>query len=168
MYKILQEVSAGSGGEELAAFFEGEGNGGSGGLPPPEDELAQGREELGMPPRSLNPDDKQTFAILKADGKEYWGINGRKPIAIQVNAISRDHAEIDALNQLFLDRQASGIRGGNAILLVDRPPCPACGTNGGIRSGVRAAWLDELKVIFGPGLDSGGNLIPGGEITILP
>ncbi len=112
---------------------------GDGGLPPPEDELAQGREELGMPPRSLDPDDKQTFAILKADDKEYWGINGRKPIAIQVNAISRDHAEIDALNQLFLDRRASGIRGGNAVLLVDRPPCPACGTNGGIRSGVRAA-----------------------------
>ena len=140
-------------------FFADEGNGAK---------TAQLREELGMPARSLNPDDGQTLAILQTDGKEFWGINGRKSISIEVNAISKDHAEIDALNQLYIDRQASGITGGQGVMWVDRPPCAACGINGGIRSAVQATVLDALEVIYGPGLDKAGGLIPGGIMLIEP
>lgn len=129
---------------------------------------AQIREELGIPARSLNPDDGQTLAILQADGKEFWGTNGRKSISIQVNAISKDHAEIDALNQLYIDRQTSGVTGGQGVMWVDRPPCSACGINGGIRSAVRAVGLDALEVYFGPGIDKAGGFIPGDIMLIKP
>lgn len=84
-------------------------------------------------------------------------MNGGKPISFRVNAISKTQAEIDLLNQLVQNRQASGVQGGRAVITVDRIPCAACNANGGIRSGVRAANLDELRVIF-----------PGGEIIIKP
>ena len=69
----------------------------------PTQRLAQTRQELGMVARSTSPDDRQTLAILEADGKEYWGINGSKPISFSVNAISKTHAEIDTLDQLARD-----------------------------------------------------------------
>ena len=112
---------------------------------------------MGLPPRSTNPDDGYTVAVLKADSHEIWGLNGSKPISFPVNAISKTHAEIDALDQLARIRQASGVQGGRAVMTVDRAPCPACYPNGGIRSGVRAAGLDELKVIY-----------PGGSVVIKP
>jgi len=130
--------------------------------------LAGGRDAWGMVARSLNPDDKQTLAMLFADGKEYWGINGDKFIPFSVNAISRTHAEIDALAQLYHDRELTGITGGNAVMLVDRPPCPACGINGGIRSAVQATGLDSLVIYYGAGYDKYGNFISSGVMEILP
>jgi hypothetical protein len=112
---------------------------------PLEQSLAGGRRVSGMPPRSVNPDDGQTFAILYADGKEYWGVNGDKYIPFNVNAISKSHAEIDALAQLYQDRTITGDSGGTAVMIVDRLPCRACSLNG-IRSGVRATGLRSLVV----------------------
>jgi RHS repeat-associated protein len=123
----------------------------------PLDDAAQARQRLGLPPRSLSPDDSYTVAVLKADKQEFVGVNGRKTIDFPVNAISRDHAEIDALNQLYGARQSSGITGGTATMVVDRIPCSACNQFGGIRSGVEATGLDLLQVIH-----------PGGVIPITP
>ncbi|HZO73629.1 MAG TPA: RHS repeat-associated core domain-containing protein, partial [Ktedonobacteraceae bacterium] len=119
--------------------------------------LAKTRQDLGMPPRSTSPDDGQTLAILFADDTEYWGTNGKKPISFPVNAISKTHAEIDALDQLARARAINGITGDIGTMWVDRPPCPACDVNGGIRSGVRAAGLDRLDIWY-----------PGGTLTIFP
>jgi hypothetical protein len=123
----------------------------------PAQRLAQVRQDLGMVARSTSPDDGQTLAILEADGKEYWGINGDKPISFSVNAISKTHAEIDTLDQLARDRSFSGVTGGTGSMWVDRPPCLACGLYGGIRSGVRAAGLDWLDIWY-----------PGGSMSIFP
>ena len=130
--------------------------------------LAKGREAWSIEPRSLNPDDRQTFAQLFVDGDQYWGVNGEKPISFSVNAISSSHAEIDALDQLARDRAITGISGGDALMLVDRVPCKACYANGGLGSAVRAAGLDSLVIYNGPSLDNEGNFVPPGVLEVLP
>jgi len=122
----------------------------------PAQALAKARQELGMPPKGT-PGKKYVVAILTADGLEFWGMNGGKPISFDVNAISASHAEIDALDQLVRNRATSGITGGIGEMWVDTEPCPPCNKFGGIRSGVRAAGLDSLNVWF-----------PGGTLTITP
>ena len=129
--------------------------------------LAEGREAWGMTPRSLNPDDLQTFAKLFVNGDEYWGVNGEKPISFPVNAFSHSHAEIDALGQLVRDREITGISGGDAVMLVDRMPCKACYRQGGIGSGVRAARLNSLVIYYSASLDEAGNLIPASVFEVL-
>jgi hypothetical protein len=96
--------------------------------------------------------------VLRANGKDYVGQSGRKPIAMpKINFYSKDHAEIDSLNQLYLDRQSSGITGSTASMAVDLQPCKACWQNQGIRNAVRAAGLDELEIVY-----------PGGSFTVKP
>jgi len=90
----------------------------------------------------------RTVAVLEADGNQYVGISGCKQIDFPVNSISADHAEIDALNQLYRGRQVSGITGGEAAMTVSRVPCVACDKYGGIRSGVEATGLNKLTVTY--------------------
>jgi hypothetical protein len=117
-------------------------------------DVSAARSGLGLPPRSSNTD--PTGAVMNADGKQYVGQSGRKPIAMpKINATSKDHAEIDTLNQLYLERQASGVTGGSASMAVDLKPCKACWEKGGIRNAVRATGLDELHITY-----------PGGNVTI--
>src|SRR6266516_1321565 len=120
----------------------------------PAQALAKARQDLGMPPKG-SPGKKYVVAILTADGQEFWGMNGKKPISFNVNAISASHAEIDALDQLARNRATSTISGGIGEMWVDTVPCPPCDKFGGIRSGVRAAGLDSLNIWF-----------PGGNLTI--
>ena len=99
----------------------------------------------------------RTVAVLAADGEVYVGMSGRKHIEFRVNATSTDHAEIDALNQLYLARQRSGVTGGHASLAVDQVPCRACWEQGGLRSAVRAVGLESLTVTY-----------PGGIMMVTP
>ena len=119
-------------------------------------DVARARASRGLPPKVGT--EGRTVAVLAADGEVYVGVSGRKDIALpKVNARSRDHAEIDALNQLYLARQQTGITGGHASLAVDQAPCRACGVNGGIRSAVEAVGLESLTVIY-----------PGGSMSVTP
>jgi len=158
-------------GEVCAAASTGGGAGGGGGSPTPGPtpnpgpatqspaltDVANARSQLGLPPRSTNPDDGYTVAILRADGNDFWGMNGGKSISFRVNNISKTHAEIDSLNQLVGRRQTTGKTDGRAVMAVGRIPCVACDKYKGIRSGVRAAQLDELEVIY-----------PGGTLIVKP
>mgnify|MGYP000430465409 FL=1 len=122
-------------------------------------DVARARASRGLPPKVGT--EGRTVAVLAADGEVYVGVSGRKDIVSAlreaVNPISRDHAEIDALNQLYLARQQTGITGGHASLAVDQAPCRACGVNGGIRSAVEAVGLESLTVIY-----------PGGSMSVTP
>jgi RHS repeat-associated protein len=159
----------GGGGSDLSSAYSSDTGGAlsggtNGGL---DASLEEGREAWGMTPRSLNPDDLQTFAKLFINGDEYWGVNGEKPISFPVNAISHSHAEIDALDQLVRDREITGNSGGDAVMLVDRMPCKSCYRQGGIGSGVRAARLNSLVIYYSASLDENGNLIPPGVFEVL-
>jgi hypothetical protein len=118
-------------------------------------ELSDVRNEKGLDPRQ-SPKDK-TVATLYTDGNRYSGVSGEKLIQFKVNAISRSHAEIDVLNQLYRDRLETGVTRGDATMFVDLEPCGACSTSGGIRSGVEATGLDSLKIYY-----------PQGEMVIYP
>lgn len=121
--------------------------------------LEEKRLELNLGPIGS---DKNTVAILLADDKTYTGTSGGDWQDIQFKNLSRSgvHAEIDALNQLFIDRQASNTKGGGGIMIVDRQPCGAyCVTpygNGNIPKAVTQSGLYYLQVKF-----------PGGSAMIL-
>lgn len=90
------------------------------------------------------PDDA-TWDRLRTGEIRRPGDAPRTPI--DVNDISRTHAEIDALEQALARREASGKRGGYARLYVDRPPCAAC-LGGALALAIRAAHLDSLELTF--------------------
>jgi RHS repeat-associated protein len=120
--------------------------------------LANARQSLGLPSVGSEGQKKYTVAILEADGMEIWGMSAHgQDVSFPVNSISRTHAEIDALHQLYQHRAAAGVTGGRATMYVDRAPCLACGQNQGIRSGVRAVGLESLQVIY-----------PGGSMIVKP
>lgn len=73
-------------------------------------ELEQVRTDLGLNPRTSAKD--PTVATLYIDGKRYTGVSGEKIIEFKVNAISKTHAEIDTVNQLFKDHLTTGVTGG--------------------------------------------------------
>jgi filamentous hemagglutinin len=108
------------------------------------DDLAKFREELGLPPAG-SAADKSTLAVIEVNGQKIYGINAHGQPVSGVNAISSTHAEIDALNQI--KQQGIDVSGQNLTLYVDRTPCAACGTNGGIRSVVEQLNLNQLTVI---------------------
>ncbi len=143
---------------------------GSGGLPPPEGELVQGREELGMPSRSANPDDGQTLAKLHFGDQTFTGVNGGDPNKIVFQNLSQPgvHAEIDALNQLATS--GSDTFGGSGKMLTDRKPCIwYCFTTwekGNIPKAVDQLGLRYLEIrYYEPGAED--VLQPGGTITII-
>jgi RHS repeat-associated protein len=102
------------------------------------DDLGRFRAELGMNPG------EGTLARLDVSGRSFYGISAHgQPVNLNVNAISRTHAEADAFQQAA----NAGVRGGRGTLFVDRDLCTACGTNGGVRGLVRQLGLEELEVI---------------------
>ncbi|WP_376793738.1 hypothetical protein [Thermogemmatispora sp.] len=117
--------------------------------------LDQMRQELGLPPWSRNPDDRQTLAVVFAHSDEFWGIQGKNPREPELtpkqggglNAVSATHAELDALNDLLRYRKAQGLTGDSAELWVDREPCHFCSSNG-LKFAVRILGLDRLEVFF--------------------
>ena len=108
------------------------------------DDLAKFRAELGLPPAG-SVADKSTLAVIEVNGQKIYGVNAHGQPVSGVNAISSTHAEIDALNQI--KQQGIDVSGQNLTLYVDRAPCAACGTNGGIRSMVEQLGLRQLTVI---------------------
>jgi MafB19-like deaminase len=123
------------------------GVGGSQGLTDVFRELAEYRQQLGLPIAS-SESDRTTVAKLEIGERGFFGISsGSNPnprrITLKVNPISRTHAEADALQQAF----DAGIRGGRARLIVDRDLCRACGQNGGVKGMAKQLDLEELEVI---------------------
>lgn len=101
-------------------------------------DLAKFRDELGLAPGD------GTLARLDVNGESFYGINAHgQPITMNVNAITRTHAEADAFQQAL----NAGQSGGDATLYVDRALCPACGQNGGVRGMARQAGLNQVTVI---------------------
>jgi len=101
-------------------------------------ELAKLRSDLGLKPGD------GTLARLEINGQVFFGINAHgQKITMNVNAITRTHAEADAFQQAL----NAGVRGGRGTLYVDRALCDACGKNGGVRSMVRELGLSELTVV---------------------
>jgi MafB19-like deaminase len=110
-------------------------------------ELAEYRQQMGLP-LAGSESDRSTVAKLEIDGNGFFGISSgsnsnRRKITLKVNAVSRTHAEADALQQAF----DAGIRGGRARLIVDRELCRACGQNGGVKGMARQLDLEEIEII---------------------
>jgi hypothetical protein len=69
------------------------------------------RAALDIPARGANGD-KYTVSLLEVDGQEIWGVSAHgQDVTFRVNAISKTHAEIDALNQLANASPKRGNRG---------------------------------------------------------
>jgi YD repeat-containing protein len=109
----------------------------------PFEDLAQKRQELGLPAAGDATDDA-TLARLDIDGETIYGKNApgaKHPLLPGVMAPSLVHGEGDALSQAIAKR----IKGGEATLYVDRVPCPYCKSSfGGF---AKALDLDELTVV---------------------
>jgi hypothetical protein len=118
------------------------------------EELASFRKELGLPEAGSQLD-KSTIAMMKVNGEKIYGINAHGQPVSGVNAISKTHAEIDVLNQI--KQKGYDVQGKDLVLYVDRTPCTACDTNGGIKSMVKQLDLKSLTVIS-----------PNGTIVITP
>lgn len=147
------------------AFEQGESNGLS-----PQQELAQAREKLGLPPRSANPDDGQTLAILHIGDQTFTGVNGGDQSKIVFQNLSQPgvHAEIDALNQVATSGEDTIGVGGK--MLTDREPCIwYCFTtwgNGNIPKAVDQLGLNYLEIrYYEP--DESGVLLSGGTIAVI-
>jgi len=120
----------------------------------PTDDMASFRRDLNLPPAG-SVADNSTIAVMDVNGRQIYGINAHGQPVSNVNAISKTHAEIDALNQI--GQQGIDVRGQDLVLYVDRDPCRACGQNGGIRSMVTQLDINSLTVIG-----------PSGPIVIKP
>jgi RHS repeat-associated protein len=120
----------------------------------PANDLSKMRSELGLPPAG-SALDKSTLAVAEVNGQKIYGINAHGQPVTGVNAISATHAEIDVLNQI--KQQGLDVQGQSLTLHVDRMPCAACGSNGGMRSMVEQLGLRQLTVVG-----------PTGTQTILP
>ena len=110
-------------------------------------ELAEYRQQLGLPTAG-SESDRATVTKLEIGENGFFGISSgsnpnRRRITLRVNPVSRTHAEADVLQQAF----DVGVRGGRARLIVDRDLCRACGQNGGIKGMARQLDLEELEVI---------------------
>ena len=109
--------------------------------------MAEYRQHLGLPP-ALSATDGSTIAKLEIDGQTFFGINSsnnpyRRQITLNVNAISRTHAEADAFQQA----KDADIKGIKARLTVDRDLCRACGLQGGVNSMAWQLGIEELEII---------------------
>jgi RHS repeat-associated protein len=107
-------------------------------------DLAAWRKSLGLPP----PGPKvQTLGRLDIDGRSFYGISSHgQAIDLNVNAISRTHAEADAFQQA----KNAGVTGKTATWYVDYPGglCKSCGQFGGLRSMARQLGLKEVTVVY--------------------
>jgi RHS repeat-associated protein len=105
------------------------------------EQLAALRQDFNLPAAG-SAEDGSTLSKLEINKSNFFGVNGRKPITVDVNAISADHAEIDALNKAY----EAGIKAEEATLYVDRAVCKACGQNGALGSVARQLGLKKLIV----------------------
>ncbi len=115
------------------------------------DELAEYRRSLGLP-SSGSQVDKFTIAKLEIGGETFFGINKsdnphRREIRLNVNPITKTHAEADAFEQAY-DR---GVKSKKARLTVDRDLCAACGLRGGVNSMAWQLGIEELEIIASSG-----------------
>ncbi|WP_369157308.1 deaminase [Candidatus Thiodiazotropha sp. LNASS1] len=116
-------------------------------------DLADRRDELGLPTAGSDGDNA-TLAKLVINGNTYYGINSslqspRTEITLtRVNAQTRTHAEAEVVQKAINDGNAG--TAGIAEMWVDRDPCRACGAPGnGLRSLARNLGVDEL-IVHGP------------------
>lgn len=126
-------------------------------------ELKRGRVIAGLRPRTDMPDDRATFAVLKADMRSIPGTNitDRKNVILPecrgAGQFTLNHAEGDALETLALLRgvtpvteppygSTGGTRNGTARMFVDRAPCAKNCAAYGIDRMRQCAALDELVV----------------------
>jgi hypothetical protein len=112
-----------------------------------------------LPPRK-GDDDPNTVAVLRGDGFEFKSKNAHgkqnditKELA--VNNVSKTHAEIGALFELYKIRKSRGALGGEAVLYVDKAPCGYCRSKydlNAIKNMVEQLRIDKLHVYY---LDQG-------------
>jgi hypothetical protein len=106
-------------------------------------DVAKFKNELGL------QQGEGTIAKLKVGGKEFYGINAHgQEVGLRVNPISRTHAEADVFNQAM----KSGIKGGNARLVVDRELCIPCQNLGAVKSMAKQLGISQLEVITPKGM----------------
>lgn len=121
------------------------------------------RKDMGLPAR-IGDDDPYTTSVLRIDGHEYWGKNGkwvtkgktsnytdkahydkvRKELG--TSAEVPGHAEGVAFNKAYQVRKNTGTKGGNAVLYVDKIPCVMC--KPGIATLMRSAKVDHLDLHY--------------------
>lgn len=112
-----------------------------------------------LPPRT-GDDDPNTIAILRGDDFELKEKNAHgkqeeimKEVA--VNNVSKTHAEVGVLFELYKIRKSKGILGGKAVLYIDKAPCGYCRSKydlNAIKNMVEQSRLDRLDVYY---LDEG-------------
>ncbi|WP_338814332.1 deaminase [Bernardetia sp. Wsw4-3y2] len=107
------------------------------------------RKELDLP-EAGSKNDQSTVSLLEIDGQEFYGVNRKiqnpkTDVKMNVNNITKTHAEADAAQQA-LDAGMKG-KTNTATMTIDRDACAACGKNGGLRSITRELGLDNLHVI---------------------
>lgn len=100
-----------------------------------------------MPPAGSETD-KSTIAKIAIGNQSFFGINSSsnpnpRQITFRVNPITKTHAEADAFQQVA----DAGIKGGKAILIVDRELCAACGLRGEVNSMAWQLGIQELTII---------------------
>ncbi|MCF6376449.1 Ig-like domain-containing protein [Nocardioides KLBMP 9356] len=113
------------------------------------DDLSSMRSELGLGEHAGKG--SPTLARLDVEGQgSTYGISGHgQDVTMKSNAISRTHAEGDAMQQVV---NRGGAGGSNASMYIDHPGglCKACGTFGGVRTMADEAGIGRLDV-FWPG-----------------
>ena len=92
-----------------------------------------------------SPRKKYTLARLSIPGQPvYYGVSAHgQKMYIRPNAISRSHAEGDVFNQAARHPPTSRY----GMLVVDRPPCRACGVYNGILSMARQIGLKVIDIV---------------------
>ena len=96
-----------------------------------------------------------TVSRLDVGGQSFYGISAHgQPITMEVNAISKAHAEADAFQQAL----NAGVRSDTAVLYIDNVKglCGACGSNGGLGSMMRSLGVDSLMVVTPNGIQRFG------------
>lgn len=114
-------------------------------------DCVEARKQLGLRPRSINPDDGYTVAVLVVNDTQFYGKSGRQKElrSFRINAISRDHAERDAVDQYNRHRLDANVSDKQiGYMAVDREPCDACGKFGGLRRAIEQSGLAELYLLY--------------------
>ena len=109
------------------------------------------RSELGLGPTGPN---SPTLARLDVGGQDsVYEISGHgQDVSLRVNAISRTHAETDALQQIA---NRGGAQGADAMLYVDYPDrlCRPCGNFGAVASMKKQTGINRLNIVWPNGAE---------------
>jgi hypothetical protein len=110
------------------------------------EDLRKFRAELGPIPGGGQPNGG-VLAKLEVGGRSFYGVNAHgQHITLKVNAVSLDHAELDAFQQAA----NANVYGGAGRLFVDAELCGYC--TSAIRSLGRQLGLSFLEVITPKGI----------------